>query len=251
MNRSKREYVKEGERLDDLQIKGYQIIQSPGRFCFGMDAVLLSSFAKVKKCECALDLGTGTGILPVLLAAKNEGDHYTGLEIQKESADMARRSVALNGLEEEIDVVTGDLRMASELFCAASFQVVTVNPPYMIGEHGLKNENEAMYVARHEVLCTLDDVLRESAKLLAPKGRFYMVHRPFRLPEILAKMSAYRIEPKRMRLVHPYADKEPNMVLIEGLRGGKPRMKVEPPLIVYQKDGNYTEELLQIYGMNR
>lgn len=250
MNRSKREYVKEGERLDDLQIKGYQIIQSPGRFCFGMDAVLLSSFAKVKKCECALDLGTGTGILPVLLAAKNEGDHYTGLEIQKESADMARRSVALNGLEEEIDVVTGDLRMASELFRAASFQVVTVNPPYMIGEHGLKNENEAMCVARHEVLCTLDDVLRESAKLLAPKGRFYMVHRPFRLPEILAKMSAYRIEPKRMRLVHPYADKEPNMVLIEGLRGGKPRMKVEPPLIVYQKDGSYTEELLQIYGMN-
>ena len=178
--------------MDDLQIKGYGIIQTPGRFCFGMDAVLLSSFAKVKKCECALDLGTGTGILPVLLAAKNEGDHYTGLEIQKESADMARRSVALNGLEEEIDVVTGDLRMASELFCAASFQVVTVNPPYMIGEHGLKNENEAMYVARHEVLCTLDDVLRESAKLLAPKGRFYMVHRPFRLPEILAKMSAYR-----------------------------------------------------------
>ena len=168
-----------------------------------------------------------------------------------EIQQTARRSVALNGLEEEIDVVTGDLRMASELFCAASFQVVTVNPPYMIGEHGLKNENEAMYVARHEVLCTLDDVLRESAKLLAPKGRFYMVHRPFRLPEILAKMSAYRIEPKRMRLVHPYADKEPNMVLIEGLRGGKPRMKVEPPLIVYQKDGNYTEELLQIYGMNR
>lgn len=250
MNCSKREYVKEGERLDDLQIKGYQIIQSPGRFCFGMDAVLLSSFAKVKKCERALDLGTGTGILPILLAAKNEGDRYTGLEIQKESADMARRSVAFNGLEGEIDVVTGDLRKASEIFQAASFQVVTVNPPYMIGEHGLKNENEAIYAARHEVLCTLDDVLRESAKLLAPKGRFYMVHRPFRLPEILAKMSAYRIEPKRMRLVHPYVDKEPNMVLIEGLRGGNPRMKVEPPLIVYQKDGGYTEELLQIYGVS-
>ena len=142
----------------------------------------------------------------------------------------------------------GDIRKGSELFGAASFQVITVNPPYMIGEHGLKNENEALYIARHEVLCTLEDVLRESARLLVPKGRFYMVHRPFRLPEILAKMSAYGIEPKRMRMVHPFVDKEPNMVLIEGLRGGKPRMKVEPPLIVYQRDGSYTEEVLRIYN---
>ena len=214
MDQLKKAYIKEGERLDDLQIKGYQIIQNPGRFCFGMDAVLLSSFAKVKKHECALDLGTGTGILPILLAAKNEGEHYTGLEIQKESADMAHRSVVYNGLEEKIDVVTGDIREASVIFKKGSFQVITVNPPYMIGEHGLKNENEAIYVARHEILCTLDDVLRESAKLLAPKGRFYMVHRPFRLPEILTKMSSYGIEPKRMRLVHPYIDKEPNMVLV-------------------------------------
>lgn len=248
MDQLKKAYIKEGERLDDLQIKGYQIIQNPGRFCFGMDAVLLSSFAKVKKHECALDLGTGTGILPILLAAKNEGEHYTGLEIQKESADMAHRSVVYNGLEEKIDVVTGDIREASVIFKKGSFQVITVNPPYMIGEHGLKNENEAIYEARHEILCTLDDVLRESAKLLAPKGRFYMVHRPFRLPEILTKMSAYGIEPKRMRLVHPYIDKEPNMVLVEGLRGGNPRMKVEPPLIVYQKENGYTAELLQIYN---
>lgn len=244
-------YVKEGERLDDLQIKGYRIIQNPGRFCFGMDAVLLSSFAKIKKQERALDLGTGTGILPILLEAKNEGEHYTGLEIQKESVDMARRSIEYNGLEDKVDVEAGDIRNASGLFGAASFQVVTVNPPYMIGKHGLKNENEALYIARHEVLCTLDDVLRESARLLTPKGRFYMVHRPFRLPEILAKMSAYRIEPKRMRLVHPYVDKEPNMVLVEGLRGGNPRMKVEPPLVVYEKDGRYTEELLRIYGMRQ
>lgn len=235
--------------MDDLQIKGYGIIQSPGRFCFGMDAVLLSSFARVKRQERALDLGTGTGILPILLEAKNEGAHYTGLEIQEESVSMARRSVRYNRLEDKIDIAAGDIRKASELFGAASFQVITVNPPYMIGEHGLKNENEAMYIARHEALCTLDDVLRQSARLLTPKGRFYMVHRPFRLPEILAKMSAYRIEPKRMRLVHPYVDKEPNMVLVEGLKGGNPRMKVEPPLIVYEKDGRYTEELLKIYGM--
>jgi len=212
-----------------------------------MDAVLLSSFAKVKKQERALDLGTGTGILPILLEAKNEGKHYTGLEIQEASADMARRSVEYNGLGDKVDIVTGDIRKASEIFGAASFPVITVNPPYMIGEHGLKNENEALYIARHEVLCTLEDVLRESARILTPKGRFYMVHRPFRLPEILAKMSAHRIEPNRMRLVHPYIDKEPNMVLVEGLRGGNPRMKVEPPLIVYRKDGSYTEELLAIY----
>ncbi|MGN1266301.1 MAG: tRNA1(Val) (adenine(37)-N6)-methyltransferase [Dorea sp.] len=241
--------LKPGERLDDLQIKGYEIIQSPGRFCFGMDAVLLSSFAKVKKGETALDLGTGTGILPILTEAKNEGTHYIGLEIQEESADMARRSVGHNHLENKIEIITGDIKEASQIFGAASVHVITTNPPYMIGEHGLKNDNEALYIARHEALCTLDDILRESARLLRPKGRFYMVHRPFRLAEILAKMSKYGIEPKRMRLVYPYVDKEPNMVLVEGMRGAKPRMQVEPPLIVYNKDGSYTEELLKMYGM--
>lgn len=241
--------LKQGERLDDLQIKGYEIIQSPGRFCFGMDAVLLSSFAKVKKGETALDLGTGTGILPILTEAKNEGAHYIGLEIQEESADMARRSVCHNHLEEKIEIVTGDIKEASGIFGAASVHVITTNPPYMIGEHGLKNDNEALYIARHEALCTLDDILRESARLLKPKGRFYMVHRPFRLAEILAKMSKYGIEPKRMRLVYPYVDKEPNMVLVEGMRGARPRMQVEAPLIVYNKDGSYTDELLRMYGI--
>lgn len=239
--------LKPDERLDDLQINGYEIIQSPGRFCFGMDAVLLSSFAKVKRNEQALDLGTGTGILPILLEAKNDGSRYVGLEIQEESADMARRSVAHNELEQKVEIITGDIKEASAIFGSASFHVVTTNPPYMIGDHGLKNENEALYIARHEALCTLDDILRESAKVLKPKGRFYMVHRPFRLAEILAKMSAYGIEPKRMRLVYPYIDKEPNMVLVEGMRGAKPRMTVEPPLIVYEKDGGYTKELLNIY----
>ena len=216
----------------------------------GMDAVLLSAFARVKKNEKALDLGTGTGILPILLEAKYPGLHYTGLEIQEESADMARRSVSYNGLEEQIDIVTGDIKEAASIFGAASFGVITTNPPYMIGDHGLKNQNEALYIARHEALCTLDDILRESAKILKVKGRFYMVHRPFRLPEIMTKMCAYGIEPKRMRLVYPYIDKEPNMVLIEGMKGGNPRMQVEPPLVVYQKDGSYTEELLALYGMS-
>ncbi|MCQ2507549.1 MAG: tRNA1(Val) (adenine(37)-N6)-methyltransferase [Dorea sp.] len=245
---NKDDYLRPGERLDDLQIKGYEIIQSPGRFCFGIDAVLLSDFAKARPKEKVLDLGTGTGILPILMEAKYPALSYTGLEIQEESADMARRSVEVNGLQDRVSIVTGDIKEASRIFGNQSFEVITTNPPYMIGEHGLKNGNEALYIARHEALCSLDDLLRESARILKMKGRFYMVHRPFRLPEILAKMHTYGIEPKRMRLVHPYLDKEPNMVLIEGLRGGKPRMTIEPPLIVYHKDGAYTDEILTIYG---
>jgi tRNA1Val (adenine37-N6)-methyltransferase len=236
------------ERVDDLQRNNYRIIQDPGRFCFGMDAVLLSGFAHVKPGEKALDLGTGTGIIPILLEAKTEGEHFTGLEIQPESADMAMRSVRLNHLEERIDIVTGDIKEASKLFGASSFEVVTTNPPYMIGQHGLKNPEDAKAIARHEILCSLDDILRESARLLKPQGRFYMVHRPFRLAEIFCKMVEYRIEPKRMKLVYPYIDKEPNMVLIEGARGGKSRLTVEKPLIVYKEQGVYTDEIYEVYG---
>ena len=243
--------LKDGERLDDLQCKGYHIIQDPARFCFGMDAVLLSGFAKAKKGEKVLDLGTGTGIIPILMAAKTEGESFTALEIQEESADMARRSVSYNHLEEKVKIVTGDIKDASKIFGASSFHVITTNPPYMIGTHGENSPSEAKAIARHEVLCTLDDILRESARLLMPGGRFYMVHRPFRLAEIMSKMVEYKIEPKRMRLVYPYIDKEPNMVLIEGLRGGKSRMTVEPPLIVYKEPGIYTDEIYEIYGMGK
>lgn len=241
--------LKPGERLDDLQFDGYELIQHPGRFCFGMDAVLLSAFARVKTGECVLDLGTGTGVLPILLAGKTEGKHFTGLEIQEESADMARRSVLHNHLEDRVSIVTGDIKEASGIFGAESMDVIITNPPYMIGGHGLANPDSAKAIARHEVLCTLDDILRESYKVLKYGGRFYMVHRPFRLVEILTKMSAMRIEPKRMRLVYPYIDKEPNMVLIEGIKNGKSRIEVEPPLIVYEKDGDYTRRIYDLYGM--
>ena len=243
--------LKDGERLDDLQCKGYHIIQDPARFCFGMDAVLLSGFAKAKKGEKVLDLGTGTGIIPILMAAKTDGESFTALEIQEESADMARRSVSYNHLDGKVQIVTGDIKDASKIFGASSFHVITTNPPYMIGTHGENSPSEAKAIARHEVLCTLDDILRESARLLMPGGRFYMVHRPFRLAEILSKMVEYKIEPKRMRLVYPYIDKEPNMVLIEGLRGGKSRMTVEAPLIVYKEAGVYTDEIHEIYGMGK
>jgi len=240
--------LKANERLDDLQ-NGYKIIQNSGRFCFGMDAVLLSGFANIRKGEKVLDLGTGTGIIPILLENKTEGSHFTGLEVQPDSADMAIRSVTYNHLEEKISIVTGDIKDASNIFGASSFDVITTNPPYMIGEHGLKNEADAKTIARHEVLCTLDDILKESSRILKQNGRFYMVHRPFRLAEIFSKMVQYKIEPKRMQLVYPYVDKEPNMVLIEGYKGGKSRLTVEKPLIVYKEPGVYTEDILEIYGM--
>ena len=241
--------LKPEERLDDLQVNGYEIIQHPGKFCFGMDAVLLSNFARVKKGERVLDLGTGTGIIPILMTAKTDGEAFVGLEIQEESADMARRSVSHNQLDEKVEIVTGDIKEAANIFGLASFDVITTNPPYMIGQHGIANESDTKAIARHEVLCTLDDILRESARVLKPRGRFYMVHRPFRLAEILSKMVEVGIEPKRMRMVHPFIDKEPNMVLIEGMRGANSRMTVERPLIVYKEVGVYSDELLGEYGL--
>lgn len=238
----------EGERLDELQRNGYFIIQHTKKFCFGMDAVLLSGFAKVREGERAVDLGTGTGIIPILLEAKTEGEHFTGLEIQPDIVDMARRSVRYNRLEDKISIEIGDIKDASAQFGASSFHVVTTNPPYMTDRHGLANPEDAKAIARHEILCSLEDVIRESARLLKPQGRFYMVHRPFRLAEIFVLMRQYGIEPKRMRLVHPYIDREPNMVLLEGLRGGRPRITVEKPLVVYQRPGVYTDEIYEVYG---
>ena len=237
-----------GERVDDLQRKGYKIIQNEEKFCFGMDAVLLSSFTMVKPGEKVLDLGTGTGIIPILLEAKTEGEHFTGLEIQAESADMARRSVELNGLSGKVDIVEGDIKEASKIFGKNTMNVVTVNPPYMNDLHGIKNPELPKAIARHEVLCTLEDVVREGAAVLKQNGRMYMVHRPHRLVEIITMMVKYKLEPKRMRLVHPYKDKEANMVLIEALKGGKSMIKVEEPLIVYRDVNVYTEELLELYG---
>ena len=240
----------EGERLDDLQ-NGYWMIQNNQGFCYGIDAVLLSAFAKVKPGEDVLDLCTGTGLVPVLLKAKTSGRHFTGLEIQEKSADMARRSVAYNHLENQITIIQGDVKQAEKLFGAASFDVVTCNPPYMTADHGLTNPHLPKAIARHEVLCTLEDVIAQTSRVLKSRGRFYMVHRPFRLAEIMGVMMTYKLEPKRMQLVYPFVDKEPNMVLIEGLKGGNPRITVEKPLIVYEKPGIYTEDIRRMYGDGR
>lgn len=240
----------EKERIDNLGIKGYKIIQKEKGFRFGMDAVLLSDFASVKKGGRVLDLGTGTGILPILMEAKTEGSYFAGLEIQKDMAEMADRSVKLNHLEQKIEIVEGDIREASAIFSHDSFDVITSNPPYMIGNHGLKNPEEAKAIARHEVLCRFSDISMAARKLLKNKGVLYLVHRSFRLAEILNQLSKDGLEPKRIRFVHPYQEKESNIFLLEAVKGGKSRMIVEPPLIVYEAPSQYTQEIYKIYGMN-
>ena len=241
-------FLREGERLDDLQRNGYRIIQNPEKFCFGVDAVLLSGFATAKQGDRVLDLGTGTGIIPILMAAKTNAKEITALEIQEESADMAERSVKLNGLQDRIHIVRGDIKEAEHIFEPASFDVVTTNPPYMISGHGLKNPDSPKAIARHELLCDLSDVCRAAAYSLKEGGKMYMVHRPFRLAEIIRCMSKYRLEPKRMRMVYPYKDKEPSIVLIEGAKGGRPRMTVDAPLIIYEDKGVYSAEMVEKYG---
>ena len=237
----------EGERIDDLHRRGYHIIQNPQRFCFGMDAVLLSGFTRVREGENVLDLGCGNGIIPILLEAKTPGRHFTGLELFADHVDMARRSVAMNGQQEKITILEGDIRRADQLFAPASFDVVTSNPPYMTSAHGLLNPDPEKAAARHELFCTMEDVVRAASRLVKVGGSFFLVHRPFRLAELIRTLSAWNLEPKRMRLVYPYVDREPNMVLMEAVRGGKPRLAVEPPFIVYERPGVYTKELLQWY----
>ena len=240
--------LKDGERIDDLQRCGYKIIQNTEKFCFGMDAVLLSGFCRVNADEKVIDLGTGTGILPILLSAKTKGSHFTGLEIQKESADMAERSVKLNDLCDKISIITGDIKTVADDFGAGSFDVVVSNPPYMIDNHGIKNPDGPKAIARHEIKCDFEDIAKAAKHLLKAQGRLYLVHRPFRLVELFETLTKYGLEPKRMKFVHPYIDHEPNMVLIEAYRGGKRRITVEKPLIVYESEHKYTQEIYDIYG---
>ena len=239
--------IKDYERVDDLHRNGYRLIQDPKRFCFGVDAVLLSGFAAAKKGDKVLDLGTGTGIIPILMSAKTQAAHFSALEIQPESAEMARRSVMLNDLQDKIDIVEGDIKKAAEIFKPSYFDVITTNPPYMNFEGGLKNSFDPKTIARHEVLCSLDDIALAAQKLLKFGGHFYMVHRPHRLTDIMCTLRSHKIEPKKIRFVQPYANREPNMVLIEGVRSGKPMVKVMPTLVIYKDDGTYTDEIIDIY----
>ena len=235
------------ERIDDLERDGLKLIQNPDKFCFGIDAVVLTGFAKVKPGEIMVDIGTGTGVIPILMTKKGEGKQYYGIEIQEDMAEMAGRSVTLNGLDDKVKIINCDVNKSQEFIANQAADVITCNPPYMNDAHGLKNENEALAIARHEIACTLEDVIREGSRMLKSGGRYYMIHRPHRLMDILTTMRRYRLEPKRMRLVHPFADKEANMVLIEAAKDGGTFMKVEAPLIVYKAPGEYNEEVKKIY----
>ena len=241
--------IKNDEILDDLQLQGLHIIQKKSGFKFGIDAVLLSDFAKDAPSKATLDLCTGTGIIPVLLSGKTKTPRICGLEIQEEIADMAKRSVEYNKIENRVEILQGDLKNAAEIYGKGTFDKITCNPPYMKNNTAVKNETDTLSISRHEIACTLEDGISVSSALLRPKGRFFMVHRPFRLAEIMNVLIKYRLEPKRMQLVHPFIDKEPNMVLIEASKGGNSRIKVEKPLIVYKEPGVYTDDILKIYGM--
>ena len=241
--------LRDGERMDDLQVKGLQILQRENGFCFGMDAVLLSAFAKIHAKERVIDLCTGNGIIPLLLSAKTPAEQITGVELLPENADLARRSVLLNGLEDRITIVEGDVKGISGQLGEAAFDVVTCNPPYMKGGHGLDNADRTKTFARHEVALTLEEMVKEAAKLLRMKGRAYFVHRPFRMTELVVAMHQYGLEAKTMRFVYPFSDKEPNMVLVEGVRGAKPYLRVQAPLVVYEAPDVYTQEVKRMYSL--
>lgn len=239
--------LKANERLDDLQRNGYKLIQNSTVFCFGMDAVLLTAFSTIKEGENVIDLGCGNGVIPILLKGKTKGRHFTGLEIQDINVDMARRSVEYNKIGDYVEIVKGDIKEALSIFPRGAYDVVTSNPPYMTKNHGLTNPDGHKAIARHELLCTLEDVVKAAAGLLKEGGRFYMVHRPGRLDEIFCAVKQNGMEVKRARLVYPYADKEANMVLIEAIKGAKPSIRFERPLIIYEATGVYTKEVRELY----
>ncbi len=244
----KNDYLLPGERFDDLERNGLVIIQNPEKFCFGMDAVLLSGFAKAGKGARVLDMCTGTGIIAILLSAKTEAAEIVGLELQEESADMAKRSVAANSIGDRVKIMQGDIKQAKELFGKGSFDVITCNPPYMPAGRGLSNPSDAKAIARHEICCNLQDVCASAAAVLRSGGHFYMVHRPGRLPDIFESMAKNRLEIKRMKFVQPSADKKPNMVLIDAVKDGGRELIVEEPIIVFKEPGVYSDCIREVYG---
>ena len=241
--------LKENERIDDLEFKGYKIIQNTEGFCFGIDSVLLSDFAKdIRNNSRVMDLGTGTGILCILLSGKTNLKEIVGVEIQEEVYDMAKRSVELNLLQDKIKIINENILNLENVFEKGSFDAIVTNPPYKKINTGLQNESEKKLISRHELTANLEDFIKVSKDMLKDKGEFYMVHRPERLVDIIYLMRKYKIEPKQIRFVAPKLSKEPNLVLIKGVKNAKEFLKFDNILYVYNEDGSYTEELLKIYN---
>jgi len=244
---SKSKYIKENETIDDLQLKSLNLIQKKDGFKFGIDAVLLSDFACIKNKHKVIDLCTGTGVIPFLIYGKYEPHSIYGLEIQEDMVDMAKRSVKLNSLEEKVFFLNEDLKNIEALKQLGKFDVVTVNPPYKLNNSGIINPNDKLAIARHEILCNLEDVISASRVLLKDNGRLFMIHRPERLADIFTLMRKYKIEPKRVKMIYPKIGKAPNIVLVEGQRDGGAYLKWEAPLYVYDENGKYSKEIDSIY----
>ena len=244
----KSDFIKDDETLEDLQISGLSIIQKRDGFRFGIDAVLLSDFAKEIRTDRMLDMCTGSGVIPVLLSAKTKTPEIFGIEIQEEVFEMAKRTVAMNGLGERIHIDLGDIKNATEIYGKRAFGLITCNPPYMPKGTAVINEQDTKIIARHEVLCTLEDVILSASLLLKQHGHFMLVHKPARLADILCLMRKYEIEPKRIRFIHKKADAEPSLVLVDGAYKGGCELRIMPPLYIYNENGEETEELKRIYG---
>ena len=241
--------LEENERIDDLEFKNLKVIQNKNGFCFGMDAVLLSDFAKnIKRNAKVLDLGTGTGIIPILLCGKTELKKVIGVEIQEEVAKMAKKSILLNGLEGRFEILNCNIKELNKIYKKQTFDVIVTNPPYKKQDSGIVNENEKKVISRHEITANLEDFIKIAKDLLKDKGEIYMVHRPERLVDILELMRKYRIEPKLLKMVCPNKNKEPNLVLIKGVKNAKPFLKIEKNLYVYDTENKYTKEILEIYN---
>lgn len=238
---------KQGERIDDLLSPSFQIIQHQQQFCFSMDAVLLANFIQIKKTEYMIDLGTGSGVIPLLVAGRQQPRRIIGLEIQGELADMARRSVALNGLNEQISIEEMDLKQAANLLGQGIADVVSANPPYRQLLSGRKNPLDTVAIARHEVCCTLEDVIKAASQLLKFRGRFYMVHLAERLTDIFYYARMYQMEPKRLRSVHSFGGEAAKLILVQMVKGAKPSLELMAPLTIYDQPGRYTDEVYQYY----
>ena len=243
--------LKENERIDDLEFKNLKIIQNKDGFCFGIDSVLLSEFAKeIKHDSIIVDIGTGNGIIGILLSAKSNPKKIYGIEIQEEIADIAKRSIQLNNLQNKFKIINDDIKnvIDKRLLEKNSIDVITINPPYKEKNTGIINEDSSKIIARHETTATLKDFIECSAKLLKDKGEIYMVHKAERIVDIIYLMREYKLEPKRIRFIYSNKHKEANLILVKGIKGGKKFLKVEKPLYIYEKEGEYSEEIKKIYN---
>ena len=241
--------LKENERIDDLEYKGLKIIQNKDGFCFGIDSILLSDFAKnIKKRAKVLDLGTGTGIIATLLCGKTELSEIIGIEVQKEVAEMAKRSIQLNHLEDKFKMIQDNILNLNNYFEKNTFDVIVTNPPYKKKETGVQNEDTRKLISRHEIEANLEDFIRISKDMLKDKGEFYIVYRPERLVDLLTLMRKYKIEPKKIQFVYSNIYAVSKLVLVQGVKNARPFLKLEPNLYIYDENGNYTEEVLKIYN---